>query len=392
MSWRYQSYFSDKSSNFFYSEKDIDFTSENLDYTQFLLQEFFNSDIDTKKKISEFYTKEYGARSYAYLSGKYLEWANGDYHLTKMMKNRIISIMPKFLTLDATHKLGIQEFVSTIKLAIKSFQSNQNYDFRNTLEHSNFKELVSFFENQYKKIQDLNIQNIKYKILTNEEKDIALEISKYILELKLQEAFNQISRDFNIFLPLIFNYNSGVFSATYTIKTFNIKYKISNKEVTDLDAPLFKLRETNTNTRFKEFSDKYLAYELLSIHKEKNMANSNSFISINDIEMFFSNYDKFLNGDGEVNMNSTFQGEGGVLFLEVNIKSLNLLRNSIIASSLKLTIYIIIIIFTLNAIKNKQIMFPVFVYVILGWIVISKLINETILLFNSIIENKLHKK
>ena len=82
MSWRYKKYFSYRRSsyrpNFYYTEKEIDFTNETLDYNQFLLQEFFNANIETKREISNYYIDKFGDRSFAYLKRKYSEWANGN--------------------------------------------------------------------------------------------------------------------------------------------------------------------------------------------------------------------------------------------------------------------------------------------------------------------------
>lgn len=350
MSWRYRSY----QSKFYFSEKEIDFTTEYLDYGQFLLQEFFTADLETRKKLSNYYYDVYGSRSFAYLKRKYSEWANGDYHLTDLMKERILSLMPKFLNDNAKHKLGIHEFMASIKNTVKSFQSSQKTTFRTTTNLKRPQEVVSIFEKEYEKIQALTIRNFRFNILTEEEKDEALEISKYILEIKLQKAFDQIERDFNIFLPYMFKFKRGIFSANYSITLFNLKVDITNTGIDDIEIPKFKIKEIEANSRFKEYSDKYLAYELVSIHKEANKAVSNSFLNANDIALFFAHYEDLSNGESEVNMNSTFQGEGGILSLKAQMKPLKLLKTSIIISSIKLAIYFIVIITLVSLAINHK--------------------------------------
>lgn len=350
MSWRYRSY----QSKFYFSEKEIDFTTEYLDYGQFLLQEFFKADLETRKKLSNYYYDVYGSRSFAYLKRKYSEWANGDYHLTDLMKERILSLMPKFLNDKAKHKLGIHEFMASIKNTVKSFQSSQKTTFRNTTNLKRPQEVVSIFEKEYEKIQALTIRNFRFNVLTEEEKEEALEISKYILEIKLQKAFDQIERDFNIFLPYMFKFKRGIFSANYSITLFNLKVDITNTGIDDIEIPKFKIKEIEANSRFKEYSDKYLAYELVSIHKEANKAVSNSFLNANDIALFFAHYEELSNGESEVNMNSTFQGEGGILSLKAQMKPLKLLKTSIIISSIKLAIYFIAIITLVSLAINHK--------------------------------------
>jgi hypothetical protein len=350
MSWGYRSY----QSKFYFSEKEIDFTTEYLDYGQFLLQEFFTADLETRKKLSNYYYDVYGSRSFAYLKRKYSEWANGDYHLTDLMKERILSLMPKFLNDNAKHKLGIHEFMASIKNTVKSFQSSQKTTFRNTTNLKRPQEVVSVFEKEYEKIQALTIRNFRFNILTEEEKEEALEISKYILEIKLQKAFDQIERDFNIFLPYMFKFKRGIFSANYSITLFNLKVDITNTGIEDVEIPKFKIKEIEANSRFKEYSDKYLAYELVSIHKEANKAVSNSFLNANDIALFFAHYEELSIGESEVSMNSTFQGEGGILSLKAQMKPLKLLKTSIIISSIKLAIYFIVIITLVSLAINHK--------------------------------------
>jgi hypothetical protein len=350
MSWGYRSY----QSKFYFSEKEIDFTTEHLDYAQFLLQEFFTADLETRKKLSAYYNDVYGSRSFAYLKRKYSEWANGDYHLTDLMKERILSLMPKFLNDNAKHKLGIHEFMASIKNSVKSFQSSQKRTFRNTTNLKRPQEVVTIFEKDYENIQALTIRNFKFNILTEEEKNEALEISKYILEIKLQKAFDQIERDFNIFLPYMVKFKRGIFSAHYSITHFNLKVDITNTGIDNIEIPKFKIKEIEANCRFKEYSDKYLAYELVSIHKEANKAISNSFLNANDIALFFAHYEELSNGENEVNMNSTFQGEGGILSMKTQTKTLKLLKTSIIISSIKLAIYFIVIITLVSLAINHK--------------------------------------
>ena len=357
MSWRYRKYRSYSRSyqpKFFFSEKEIDFTTEYLDYSQFLLQEFFTADLETRQKLSNFYIQEYGSRSFAYLKRKYSEWANGDYHLTDLMKERITSIMPKFLNDKAKHKLGIHEFMASIKNTVKSFQTSQKSKFRSTSNLKQPQEVVSIFEQEYEKIQALTIRNFRFNVLTEEEKEEALEISKYILKIKLQKAFDQIERDFNTFLPFMFKFKRGIFSASYSITAFNLKVDITNTGIDDIEIPKFNINEAEANSRFKEYSDKYLAYELVSLHKETNKAISNSFLNANDIQLFFAHYEELSNGESEVSMNSTFQGEGGILSLKAQMKPLKLLKTSIIISSIKLAIYFIVIITLVSLAINHK--------------------------------------
>jgi hypothetical protein len=244
--------------------------------------------------------------------------------------------------------------MALIKNTVNSFQTSQKSSFRNTNNLKHPQEVVSIFEKEFEKIQALTIQNFRFNVLTEQEKDEALEISKYILEIKLQKAFDQIERDFNIFLPFMLKFKRGIFAASYSITAFNLKVDITNTGIVDIEIPKFNINVAEANNRFSEYSDKYLAYELVSLHNETNMAISNSFLNANDIQLFYAHYEELLNSESEVIMNSIFQGEGGILSLKAQMKPLKLLKTSILISSLKLAIYFIVIITLITIAINHK--------------------------------------
>lgn len=361
MRWRYRKYSYHEKQKFFFSEKDIDFTTEYLDYSHFLLQEFFSADLDTRRKISKYYSDIYGSQSFNYLQRKYSEWANGDYHLTDLMKGRILAFMPEFLNSEANHKLGIHEFMATIKNNIKSFLSYQKTTYRNSLNLKDPQDVVSIFNKEYEKIQGLTIRNSRFNVLSEDEKTEALEISKYILEVKLQKLFDQIDRDFRIFLPFMNIFNRGSFYASYFIESFNLKVDITKSGTQEIELPKFKIEEIEANSRFKEYSDKYLAYELVSIHKEANKAISKSFLNSSDIQLFHSHYEALSHGDSEASMNSNFNGEGGILSIRAQMKPYKLIKSSLIISSIKLLSYIIVTV-GLGSMAISIELFPLLIY------------------------------
>ena len=62
-------------------------------------------------------------------------------------------------------------------------------------------------------------------------------------------------------------------------------------------------------------------------------------------------------------MNSTFHGEGGILSFKVLIKPLKLLKTSILVSTIKLAIYIFVII-TLASLALNYTLFSLLIFVI----------------------------
>lgn len=237
---------------------------------------------------------------------------------------------------------------------------------------------MSIFEEEYNRLENITICSFRFDVLTDDEKNEALLISKYILSIKLQKGFDQIENDLNTFLPFMFKFNRGIFSATYSISLLNINIDITNTGIEDVKIPKFKIRELEANSKFKKYSDKYLAYELVSINKEVNKAVSKSFLNSRDLELFFSHYEELSNGESEVNMKSSFEGEGGFLQLKAQMKPLKLLKASIILSSIKLIVTLIIIIGLISlAIYNNLILW-LFIGGFILFIFISTFITEEI--------------
>ena len=73
-------------------------------------------------------------------------------------------------------------------------------------------------------------------MLKEDELIEAIEISKYILEVKLQTQYDQIEGDFQIFLPFIQGLKIGTFESSFTIKAFEIVINL-----TKLDLKLLRL-------------------------------------------------------------------------------------------------------------------------------------------------------
>lgn len=348
-----------------YNFKDLDFDfsdSKYLSHWDFMLSEFFNATKEVKKKFLDAYFNEYGAGPYNYMLRTYwYSWEYGNRTVSDTQSWRIYKIMETLLDDNGKHRLGMNEFMMSIKSTVKSFLENQKKLYSKVQNLKKTQDIIQAFNNELTKIQSLKLADVKPRILTEEEKEEALEISKYILEIKLQKAFDQIERDFNVFLPYMHKFKRGIFSADYSITLFNLKVDITNTGIDDVEIPKFKIKEIDANSRFKEYSDKYLAYELVSIHKEANNAVSNSFLNANDIELFFTHYKELSNGESQVNMNSTFQGEGGILSLKAQLKPLKLLKTSIAISSLKLAIYFIVII-TLVSLSINHKLFTLLIF------------------------------
>jgi hypothetical protein len=319
--------------------------------------------------------------------------ANGDYHLTDFIRDRIISMMPIFLSDSAKHKLGIHEYITIIKNTVKAFQSVQCSNYRNKIHLNNITQVIEVFQKEYQKISSLTIHQPRFNILTEEEKSEALEICKYIIRLKLQNTFDSIERDFNIFLPFMNYFTKGIISSKYFIPSFNIEIEITDKGQTIIEMPNFNIIEIETNSRYKIFADKYLAYELISLYDKRQVAISNSFLNRNDLQLFFNQYEEFIKSENEIKINSSFQGEGGVLLINVHLKPLIIIKTSISKTISLLLLYMIITVIIISlAIVYKLWVILIYGCLFLGGLALGLVSEQIRKLKSLIIELKLNGK
>ena len=334
-------------------DNEIDFSDEkNIDYKSFIISEFFKASEKIKDEFKKNYKKKYGIDEFNYMINFYWDkWQQGEKNVNETQSYKIYYLMQSLLDDSAKHRLGMNEFIRSIKSTVKVFIATQKNKYSNL---QSLNDIVHIFEEEINRINSLKLEEIvtiginglvlaeKSQILDEKEKKEALEISKYILQIKLQKTFNQVENDLKIFIPYILKFKNGIFYSKYSLTDFNLKLVITNTDIKKMEIPKFKIKEIIINSQFKKYSDKYIAYELVSIHKEASNALSNSVLNLNDLKLFFSEYQKLLNQKIEVNMNSTFQGEGGFLSLNAQLKPLKLLIKSILNSFFKITIYLVV--------------------------------------------------
>lgn len=328
----------------YYSEKKINFTDDYINYNQFLLQQFFNCNIETWKQICKYYRKEYGNRSLSYLSRKFDEWKNGDYHLTDLMESRILETMPKFLTPNAKEQLSLNDFSSSIKKSIKLFEKKQksrSYKFDNL---SDIELILEVFEKEINIINNLTLEKTRFGFLSLDEKIEAENIVKYILKLKLQTVYDQLRNDLNIILPFLGKVTRGKFLIQYLLNELNFSFTLKNIRLINIEFPAFKINNIQSKSRFKVYANKYLAYEMLAIHDKAISRKPDGLINHIDLNTFFNQYEKFIDNDNEVKMNSLFRGEAGRLIINAHVIPIKLLNLSIVKSIYKILFITIIVI------------------------------------------------
>ena len=312
----------------------MDYTSI-FNYNQFILQEFFNSNNETWLKLARYYRVTYGNRSLSYLERKFYEWKNGDYHLTELMRERILGVMPLFLTEDAQNKLrireelirlreeqrkyerGLNEFLSTIKQVVRT-NKLQRSRYEKPIKINSFELFIQAIKDELEKINKLDINELRLYHNTDEERKEILSISKYILKINLQSVYNHLKNDIELVSPYFKKNSFDRFKISYTALFGIYDIDFVNKELNQVSFPSFKLSSVVSNNKYDEFTEKYLANELKDIFHKRNENAVDGFLTTTDMDIFLSKYLELKsNQDCEVKMKGEFNGEIGILKMSV---------------------------------------------------------------------------
>lgn len=361
----------------YYSEKEIDFTSSYLDYRQFILQQFFNSDDNTWLKIARYYRDQHGNRALGYLQRKFHEWKDGDYHLTDLMQSRILDVMPRFLTFEAKQKLGLYEFLSTIKSIVKNKELKKRYNSENI---DSFKRFVDIIKEELENINETKLPPLRFNMLGKKEKSEVLNISKYILKIKLQSIYKHITKDIEVVSPYFRKNNLDRFSISYSANFGSYKLHLENKELGRTTFPEFEISNIKSNNQYDIYAERYLAYELKDILNERSKNVVDGFLTTTDIDIFLSKYLELKKStDCEVKMKGEFNGEIGQLKMNVHYIPPKLLDIEInkkrFSAGLKILATLFILLW-IGESDNWEILIGLWFFAIPGAIALYSSINE----------------
>lgn len=322
---------------YYFKDADIDFNAADLDLEGFLIGEYFKSGDDIKKEIYKFYRKKHGRRSLEYLKRKNSEWAEGDFHLTQLMRERITEVMPHFLSDDAKQKLGMNDFVCSIRSLVESHRWGKGKDsverrinrYRWSSESGKQRELSSiskltmFFEAEFDIInKKKNDYHFRYNILSEEEKRMAFEIGLYILLYKLKSLLKRVKNDLKHFSDLIALIGDVEFSLHYTVAEFEHQLEIRDIVESDLNFWDISFQLPMLTSEYSHYADLYLANELKSIRIQENESNIHDVrLTGKEINNFISQIDYLSNVDAETQFQGTFRGEGGIGQISLVIRS-----------------------------------------------------------------------
>jgi len=341
---------------FFFSDRDIDFTGDSFSYEQFLLQEFFSTDVDTLSRIRDAYTVRHGKQAFDYLSRKYHEWREGDFHLTELMRDRILALMPDFLSPKAIHDLGLYEFSQAIKGIIQKHERNRlklynGQDGSASGDRAHFtknrtwrpsapmmltvEDWRDHIANEMRAIESLTTWPHRYRELEAEEADEALEIARYILHLKLAQCEQHVLRDLSTMLPYGERLHNIGAKVRYEAPEFGVAFDIA-KGAHSVAMPISSVPElVESNGEYQVYADRYMAYEATNVQVVAGHAECGAAVSDMDLHLLLERIAQLHTTNRVAKLDSSFRGSGGILIVSLEVIPPNFARAQFVRSGFK---------------------------------------------------------
>jgi hypothetical protein len=309
--------------------------SKSFNVEAYLKNEFFTADTATLTKIIGLYRHLYGDGPYRYLLQTYSGWKTGSVRVSRQTSVRILQCVPKFLTDEKRFyilKCEIIHFIDRLHL------KQQNKTTSLAQLNARFQSYVAEID----KFAEINLPwFLKDGIFDESEIQQLLAACKYALIEKLRQSYHQVQSDLELIRDRLNTMKPGTFSASYRIDFLNSTIDLSRiNQQAVIESIDVRPAVVNLSGRFKSFAESYILDELVKMRFSERQGQINRLIKAQDIDFFLGQYRELLNRDEEVLLNSTFQGEGGQLTLSLSAKSMRLVHAQILASSVRLGLYV----------------------------------------------------
>lgn len=323
---------------------------------EFLWQEYLDADDKTLNLIEYHYNKLYKEIDDDYLKYKPSLWKKRYIHSLK--DKRVIEFMH--------HYISEEKKFFILKIEVERFAENLKSRERSKIKLS---EINSIYSDIQDKIWGFNKKDLEWSadknIFTNEQIDIYLLICRYVLNQKLIQIYNSTIKDLLIIKEKIYFLNQFIELFEYEMYFLNKTVAINNYDIQSFEVIKLRNLELSIDSIFNKFGQQYFLNELLSIALIEKQNDIDSILMSSDMELFFSQFkDLKKKSKNRVLMNSTFEGVGGVLKINLKLIPLRTSQAILLMSLIKfITLSVIILSLILIGILYFYIYFAIYLLV-----------------------------
>jgi hypothetical protein len=286
-----------------------------LDVRNYLKDEFFSCNDIVFARIADLYCALYGANAHNYMMKTFYGWKSGRVSMSGQTFSRILECVPKFLSDEKRFYILKCEII----LFLETIHYNQQGKKNNKVSIA---EINSLFENYLTEINNFDKGHLSWflgkGIFTEVELEQFLLACQYSLRKKLNLAYRQVYNDLLLIKHKLANHKMGTFDGSYKIDFIDSTVEIKNINAVPLPMLEFENRDFKIEGNFKQYAERYIIEELMALNFSERVGESKALIKSNDIDIIFSHFNGLKKQNSEVEIKSSFEGEGGLLNINLS--------------------------------------------------------------------------
>ncbi|MCU7490543.1 MAG: hypothetical protein HF312_02670 [Ignavibacteria bacterium] len=279
-------------------------------------------------QIADLYKSLYGQKPYSYLLEAYDHWKKGERKVSDQTMARILKCVPKFLSKEKRLFILKSEIIQFIDRQQKRFENR-------SISYYNIDGFYKDFGNAIGSFSKEDLRWFVKDVFTKVEIDTYVEISKYVVQKKLEQSYNQVKSDLHILYSEISKISLGIVSAYYAIDFFKAKVSLSNFPDIKMQLITKGISAPTLTHDMDEWMLSHLIDEILRLTYIQELGNINQEISRNDLGLLYNQYNELLLNDKEAHISSEFKGKGGVFSIGIQLKSRAKLKHYFVLSTSK---------------------------------------------------------
>jgi len=235
------------------------------------------------------------------------------------MQDRIVAMMPKFLTEQARHDIGLFEFSSAIKGIVKDHKSNTLRKYSNKVKLIPVVEWVSRVEEEQAIIEAIKPWPYHYQPLPEKEALDALAIAQYILHLKLHDSAARVNGDLDMIRLHLAELRDYGCTITYRARDFRVDLDLRDIEEVVPPPSFLDERALPEEGHYQQYAEKYFAYELANLHGQGKLAQGSAITFGADLAQLIVRLHEYSQAESIVTVKQSLVGVGGDLHVQVKV-------------------------------------------------------------------------
>lgn len=293
---------------------------------QFVRMEFFQLDLFTFERFSDFYAGKYGHGPKQYMRRTYPSWKSGATKMAGQTERRILECVPPFLPKDKQFELLSFQIPSVLQQQKSELKASA---MRTSELESTYRGLANrITEHEYK------LDWFVSEVFPSDELSDFLNVFRYTMLDCLRQSFGQVRQDLMMMHDLLPTLD-GSAELSYRIALFDYSLEVDVYPPPGASQLSIAMSEPSLITQFRDRYRAILLDHAVVQRKADVIGHANRQIALADIETVVAQLQR-TSSDQEYDTTLEVQGHGGILCVRLQKKNLLRLRYIIAKQTVKL--------------------------------------------------------